>query len=65
MKYTADKIENDITLLSSLLKTFSMFLMRFWYDNEHDDQNNVENIATRFIICGKETDLSIKYMNTN
>ena len=53
MKYTAYKIDNDITLLSSLLKTFAMFQIRFWYDNEYDDQNNVENIAIICINCGK------------
>ena len=41
MEYTVDKIENNITLLPLLLKIFSMFQMRFWYDNEHDDQNNL------------------------
>ena len=44
MEYTADKIEDEITLLPSLLKIFSMFQTRFWYDNGHDDQNNAENI---------------------
>ena len=65
MDCTADKIYNDITLLPSLLIKISMFQMRFWYDNEHDDQNNVENIAIRCINCGKETGLSMKNMNTN
>ena len=65
MDYTADNIENEITLLPLLLKMFSMFQIRFWYDKEHDDQNNVENIAIIFINCGKETGLSMKNMNTN
>ena len=30
--YTADNIDNGITLLPSLLKMFSMFQMRFRYD---------------------------------
>ena len=42
MDYIADKIDNEITLLPSLLNIFSMFQMRFWYNKEHDDQNNVE-----------------------
>ena len=48
MEYTADKIEKKITLLLSLLRLFSTFQMYFWYDNEHDDQNNVEII---YISC--------------
>ena len=44
---------------------FSMFQMRFWYDDEHDDQNNVESIVIRCSNCGKETGLSMKNMNTN
>ena len=42
MEYTSDQLYNEITLLPLLLKIISMFQMRFWYDNEHDDQNNVE-----------------------
>ena len=42
-----------------------MFQMRFLYDNEHDDQNNVKIIAIRFSNCGKETVLSMKKTNTN
>ena len=57
MKYIADKIENDITLLMSFSKMFSMFQMRFWYDKEHDDQNNAEYVAIGFINCGKETNV--------
>ena len=39
--FATDKIEVGITLLSSLLKLFSMFHLCFWYGNEHDDQNIV------------------------
>ena len=53
MEYTVDKIENEITLLPSLLKMFSMFQVHFWYDKEQDDQNNVENLAIRCSTCGK------------
>ena len=42
-----------------------MVPMRFGYDNEHDDQNNVGNVALRCINCGKETGLSMKNMNTH
>ena len=42
-----------------------MFQIRFWYNTEPDDQNNVTIIALRYIDCGKETGLSINNMNNN
>ena len=39
--------------------------MRFWYDNEPDDQNGVKIIAIRCSTCGKETSLYMNNMNTN
>ena len=42
-----------------------MFQMRFWYDIEHDNQNNVESIAIRYSNHGKEIALSMKNINTN
>ena len=42
IEYTANNIYNYITPLPSLMKIVSMFQMRFWYNKEHDDQNNVE-----------------------
>ena len=44
---------------------FSKFQMRFYYDKEHDDQNNVENIAIRCSNCEKETSLFMRNMDTN
>ena len=41
-----------------------MFHMRFWYDQELDDQNGVKIIAIRCSNCGKETGLSMDNMNT-
>ena len=42
-----------------------MFQIRFWCDNEPDDQNDVKIIDIRCSTCGKETGLSINNMNTN
>ena len=64
IKYTADRIENKITVLPSLLNFFSMFQMRFWYDKEPDDKNDVKIIAIRYINCGKETGLYTYNMKT-
>ena len=47
-EYNVERIDNEMTLLPSLLKMFLMFQMRFWYDKERDDQNDVKFIA---IIC--------------
>ena len=44
---------------------FSTIQMRFCYNNEPDDQNDVEIIAIRCSICGKETGLSMNNINTN
>ena len=53
MEYTENRIDNEITLLLSSLKTFPMFQMRFWYDKEPDDQNGVKVIAIRCSSFGK------------
>ena len=37
MEYTTDRIDNEITLLPPLMKMFSIFQMRFWYDKDPDD----------------------------
>ena len=63
-EYTKYRIDNDITLLPSLLKIFSMFQMRFCYDKEPDNQNDVNIIALRCNDCGKETGLYMNNMNT-
>ena len=65
MDYTTGKIENEITLLPSFLKMFSMYNMCFWYDNEHDDQNNVKIVAILCINAVKKTGLCMKSMNYN
>ena len=65
MEYTADRVENEITLLPSFLKMFLMFQMSFWYDKEPDDQNDVKYISIRCSNCAQETGLSMDNMNTN
>ena len=65
MEYTADKIENEITLLSPFLKIISMFHIHCWYNKGNDDQNKVENIAIRCNNCEKQNVLSMKSININ
>ena len=64
MKYTTYRIENDITLLPSMLKMCSIFQIPYKYDNERDDENDVKIITTRCSNCGKQTGLSMDNMNT-
>ena len=65
MEYNAYRIENEKTLLPSLLKMSSMLQISFWYNMVHDDQNKVERIYIRRSNCEKETGLSTKNKNTN
>ena len=58
-------IDNEKTLLLSLLKIFSMFQMSLWYDKEPDDQIDLKSIAIRYMNRGKETGSSMNNMNTN
>ena len=51
MGYTADMIENDITLLPSMMKIFSMFQMSFKYEDERDDENDVKIINKQVYLC--------------
>ena len=39
--------------------------MRFWYDNEHDDANDVNIISIRCSNSLKQTVLSMDNMNNN
>ena len=64
MDYATDRIENEIIILPSLLKIFSMFQIRCWYKKGYDDENKVENIAIRCSNCGKETMIYMDNMNT-
>ena len=65
MDYTAYRINNEMKILQSLLKMFLIFQMRFWYDEEPDDQNDTKIIDIRCIDCGQETGLYMNNMNTN
>ena len=65
MDYTVDKIQNEITLLTTFLKQISMSQMCFCYNKEPDEKNDVKIIAIRCIHCGRETGLSMKNINTN
>ena len=62
MEYTADRIENETIISPSLLNIFQCFRF-FWFNQGHDDQNKVENIAIRCSNCGKETMVSMDNMN--
>ena len=50
-------------MLTFLFKSFVVFNMSLWYDNENLEENVVDNIGLRCSNCGKITSLSLK--NTN
>ena len=53
MEYSADKKNNDITILPSLLRTYSMIQIRFRYDSEPDNEIYMKIIAIKCSNCGQ------------
>ena len=63
--FTADKIENDGNILPSLLKLFSMFNIKYWWNTRGDYlKQTVENFATRCSNCGKEKIIDVDFLDT-
>ena len=60
MEHTASIIETDISLIPSLLKVFTMFQMRLFYDNYNEEDHFVEAITTKCSDCHKGTGLYLK-----
>ena len=63
MEYTAERTEDEITLLLSLLKIISMIQISCWYNKGNDDKIKLEHIA---IMCSnrEKKRLSTDNMNT-
>ena len=55
MEFTTDRINNDKNLLPSLLKTFTMFKIKCWWNKKekYDLKQAVERVAIRCSNCGK------------
>ena len=65
MKFTVDKIENDKNILPSLLKLFSIFKSKCWYNPREDEiQNTGVKISIRCSNCEKETMIDVDIFDT-
>ena len=64
MEFTADRIYNDKQVLPSLLKMFSMFKIKCWYNMGGSERNKAVKIAIRCGNCGKETMIDVDNLNT-
>ena len=63
--FTADKIENDGNILPSLLKLFSMFNIKYWWNTRGDYlKQTVVKVAIRCSNRGKETIIDVDILNT-
>ena len=65
MEFTAYRIENDKKLLTSLLKLFSMFKIKCWWNPREDEiKHTGVKHAIRCGNYGKETIIYVDFMNT-
>ena len=66
MDFTADKIENDINLFPSLLKFFTMFKIKCWWNKKEKDdpKQTPEKFAIRYTSYGKETMIYLDILET-
>ena len=65
MEFNADMIENDENILTLLLKLFSMFKIKFWYNPREDEIKNIGvNIAIRCSNSKKETMIDVDILDT-
>ena len=60
MDHTANILKPNQGLIPSLLKVFSMFQLRLFYDKHNEERYFVDEIAIRCINCNKETGLYLK-----
>ena len=54
-EFTADKIKNDENLFPLLLKKFTMFKIKCWWNKKekYDQKQTVEKVSIRCSDCGK------------
>ena len=55
MEFTADNIKNYKNIFPSLLKIFTMFKIKCWWNKKEkdDEKQSVEKVAIRCSNCGK------------
>ena len=65
MEFTGDRIDNDKNIVLSLLKLFSMFKIKFWWNpGEYEIKYTGIKITIRCGNFGKETMIYVGIMNT-
>ena len=65
MEFTADRIYNDKNILPSLLKLFSMFKIKCWWNpREYYLKQTVVKVAIRCSNGEKETMIDVDNINT-
>ena len=64
IEFTADRIDHYKKLLPSLLKMFSMFKIKCWYNPGGVKKNISEKISIRCSNRGKETMVDVDNLNT-
>ena len=60
IEHTANILEPNKGLISSLLNVFAMFQLHLFYDKHNEEDNLVDAIAIICINCNKDTGLHIK-----
>ena len=58
--HIANILEKNKSLITSLLKVFSMFRLCIFYYNHNEEENVVESIAIKCSNCDKDTGLYLK-----
>ena len=57
MEHTANILEQNKSLIPSLLNVFSMFHLRIFYDKHNEEENILYAIDIKFSNCNKDTGL--------
>ena len=67
MEFTADKINNDKNLLPLLLKEFTMFKIKCWWNKKerYNLKQTVEKVSIRCNNYGKETMLDVDLLEND
>ena len=67
MEFTADSINNDKNILPSLLKFFTMFKIKCWWNKKEKDdlKQTVEKFAIIYSHCGKETMIDVDLLEND
>ena len=59
MEHTVNILKKNKGIINSILKVFSMFQFRLFYDKNNEEGNVVDEIAIRCSNCNKYTGLHL------